>query len=109
MATELSRRLTHLASAAGYGKDRERSVADLHRLLKASHGVDCTRAALDHWLQGTRVPRIKHLVGLLDALSVPTVDRDHLIRLVLDPEGVALQAPNRPEDEPTELDNPVSE
>lgn len=103
MPTALSTRLASAVSAAGFGKERPRAVADLHRLLVERHGVRCTRTALDHWLIGKRVPTLAHLVALLDALSVVGFQRDEIVRLALDPEGIALAGPNRPaeDDVPT--------
>lgn len=94
--TALSAKLSSLVTAAGYGAgEGKRPIAELHRVLVASHGVKCSRTAVDYWLTGARSPKLGHLVALLNALAIPRDVRNEVIMLAT---PTAATSANRPDD-----------
>jgi transcriptional regulator with XRE-family HTH domain len=98
----LGQELRKLLDHGGYGgRDGQKRF----RLYMAEHhGMSVSAEAVSSWLRGDRQPKLAHLVAILDAFAVPSLERERLIRLA---SGVAApDTSNRDEagfeDRPTE-------
>jgi hypothetical protein len=98
-STELSRRLSQLADAAGYGPRNRAKLFEILRGPPYVIGVSSLQT-MQNWFSGERRPEAGHLRVLLDALGVYGPTREQIVRDLWLPDGLLPSSSNREEAEP---------